>query len=97
MAPQPPRVAPSMLRADEDGREMCFSQGKPCVYESESDPNVIITEWPNGVIEKLNVPSMTVTRTWPNGSTETFPENSAENERYPHIPEADGRCRNSRS
>ena len=64
---------------------MCFSQGKPCIYESETDENTIITEWPNGVVEHMDIPTSTVTRTWPNGSTETFPAGSPEDRRYPHL------------
>ena len=73
------------LRPDEDGREMCFSQGKPCVYESETDENTIITEWPNGVVERLDGSTNIVTRTWPDGSSETFSADSVQNRTYPHV------------
>ena len=73
------------LRPDEDGREMCFSQGKPCVYESETDENTIITEWPNGVVERLDGSTNMVTRTWPDGSTERFSADSVQNKTYPHV------------
>ena len=78
---------PPDLGPDDDGREMCFSQGKPCVYQSETDPNKIITEWPNGVVEELDLTTEIVIRTWPDKTTETFPRNSPENARYPHIAE----------
>ena len=83
--PTEPKLARSQRRADEDGREMCFRQGKPCVYQSETDENTIITEWPNGVVEHMNIRTKTVTRTWPNGSTETFPTGSPEDREYPHL------------
>ncbi len=87
MAPdtKTPELAPSRLRPDDDGREMCFSQGKPCVYESETDENTIITEWPNGVIEHMDVRTRMVTRTWPDGETDTFSASSPENRRYPYV------------
>ncbi len=28
----------------EDSRRMCFSQGKPCVYQPPGEPNWIVTE-----------------------------------------------------
>ncbi|MCY4509670.1 MAG: hypothetical protein OXG35_22300 [Acidobacteria bacterium] len=92
--PRPKRAA---YRFDGDSRELCFSQGKPCVRQSESDPNTIVTEWPNGVVEDLDLRSMTVTRRWPDGATETFPEDSLENERYPHRPHAEPQCHESPS
>ena len=81
------RLSAPDLRPDDDGREMCFSQGKPCVYESETDPNKIITEWPNGVVEELDLTTEMVIRTWPDTTTETFPRDSPENARYPHVAE----------
>ena len=72
-------------RPAEDGREMCFSQGKPCVYQSETDEDTIITEWPNGVVERLDGSTNMVTRTWPDGTTETFPGDSIQNRTYPHV------------
>ncbi len=30
---------------------MCFEQGKPCVYEPEDRPEIIVTEWPNGTTD----------------------------------------------
>ncbi len=77
--------AGSRLRPEEDGREMCFGQGKPCVYESETDENTIITEWPNGVVERLDGSTNMVTRTWPDGTTETFSGDSSQNKTYPHV------------
>ena len=73
------------LRKDEDGREMCFRQGKPCTYESETDENTIVTEWPNGVIEHMDVQTKTVRRTWPNGKTTTFAAGSPQDQQYPNL------------
>lgn len=63
-----------------DNRTLCFSQGKPCVYLSHDEPQgsepgavrpkVIVTEWPNGVVERLRVDTQRVTRTWPDGRVE---------------------------
>ena len=73
------------LRPDVDSRELCFSQGKPCIYESETNPNILVTEWPNGVIQHKDKSKQTVVRIWPNGRKEQFVAGSAEDRRYPHI------------
>lgn len=77
--------AEGRLRPEQDGREMCFSQGKPCVYQSEADENAIITEWPNGVVERMDTRTNTVQRTWPDGSIETFAAGSRRDATYPHV------------
>ena len=41
--------------ADAASREMCFQQGKACVYEPEDEAGVILTEWPNGVVDRKYV------------------------------------------
>ncbi len=41
---------------------MCFRQGVPCVYQAESDPGVIVTEWPNGVIDRQRDSQLSGTR-----------------------------------
>ena len=33
---------------------MCFRQGKACVYASEEDGRIIITEPPDGVVERVD-------------------------------------------
>ncbi len=43
------------------------------MYEPEGEPEVIVTEWPNGTIDRLEAGSDLETRTWPDGSTETRP------------------------
>ena len=55
------------------------------MYESETDENTIITEWPNGVVERLDGSTNMVTRTWPDGSTERFSADSVQNKTYPHV------------
>ena len=52
---------------------MCFRQGVPCVYQAESDPGVIVTEWPNGVIDRQRDSQSSGTRAWPDGTVETLP------------------------
>ena len=79
------KLKENRLRPDVDSRELCFSQGKPCIYESETDPNILVAEWPNGVIQHKNIPTQTVVRFWPDGRKETFAAGSAEDRRYPHI------------
>ena len=68
----------------EDNREICFEQGKPCVYEPEDRPGMIVTEWPNGTIDAHDLTAETVTREWPDGTKET----TSDKERldYPHWP-----------
>ncbi len=56
----------------EDSRQACFEQGKPCVYEPEDEPGIIVTEWPNGTLDRHEAESGIETRTWPDGSTETL-------------------------
>ena len=73
------------LRSDTDSREMCFEQGKPCIYESETNQNVVICEWPNGVVEERDTGTDTVTRFWPDGSKDSFHADSPQNKIYPHI------------
>ena len=64
------------MPAVEDNREMCFEQGKACVYEAEDDPETIVTEWPNGVTERSCTRTGTKTRTWPDGLVETAAEDA---------------------
>lgn len=48
----------------EDNREICFEQGKPCVYEPEAEPGVVVAEWPNGTRDRLDLEAQSETRTW---------------------------------
>ena len=59
----------------EDAREMCFAQGKSCVYASDDD-RFIISETPAGVIDRHELATGQVTRVWPDGAEETFPADS---------------------
>ena len=82
----------------EDSRRACLEQGKPCVYEPEDEPGIIVTEWPNGTRDRHDATSGVETRTWPDGATERLP--ASEPPRFPHWPRenaGDARCRSSRS
>ena len=54
----------------EDNRKICFEQGKACVYEPEDEPGIIVTEWPNGVVDRHHLEGKTRIRHWPDGTTE---------------------------
>ena len=74
--------------AVEDSREMCFQQGKAYVYEPRDEPGIIITEWPNGVVDRKCMRTLTKTRRWPDGCLESGP---AEVEwDFPHWPKSTG-------
>lgn len=49
------------------GRRMCFEQGKPFVYTRDESCAVLITEWPNGVVDTHEVADGVVVRRWPDG------------------------------
>ena len=68
----------------EDSRQMCFEQGKPCIYEPEDRPGIIVTEWPNGTTDAHDLNAKTKTRRWPNGSEETTSDEEPIS--YPHWP-----------
>ena len=68
----------------EDSRAICFQQGKPCIYEPEDSPGVIVTEWPNGTTDAYDVNRKIRTRRWPDGSEETT--TNEEPLGYPHWP-----------
>ena len=55
----------------ESNREICFSQGKPCVYRPEDKPDVVRTEWPNGTVDEVDFTRNARMRRWPDGATET--------------------------
>ena len=63
-ASAPPR---SVEDPRETGRRMCFEQGKPFVYSADESCAVLITEWPNGVVDTHQVAEGVVTRRWPDG------------------------------
>ena len=81
----PMQLTKSRLRADIDNRELCFSQGKPCIYLSETDNDILVTEWPNGVTEHKSRREKTVIRTWPDGRIERFAAGSAADGQFPHM------------
>lgn len=77
-----------LVPAVEDSRQVCFGQGKAFVYEPKDEPGTIVTEWPNGVVDRKCLRRQTKTRRWPDGSEETgradirWP--------YPHWPRPTG-------
>lgn len=68
----------------EDNHEICFEQGKPCVCEPDDEPEVIRTDWPNGVIDHWDEETDTETRHSPDGTTETTRSNTPLP--FPHWP-----------
>ena len=56
-----------------NSRQMCFEQGLACVYQPHGKPSVIVTEWPNGVMERHDLKAGTRTLRWPDGTEETRP------------------------
>ena len=70
----------------EDNRRMCFEQGKACIFQSESEPDTIVTEWPNGTVDRHNLLARTRTRRWPDGSSDKISD--ASDFDFPHWPRA---------
>ena len=68
----------------EDSREMCFQQGKPCIYAAPDDPDVIVTEWPNGTVDHKDPTANTRTRRWPDGTIDTQAADTPAT--FPHWP-----------
>ncbi len=73
---------------DFDARKMCFEQGKSFIYMDE-DPDIIITEEPNGVVERLKLSTKMIERTWPDGRVEHFRKGDPQSLEYPYIPPQD--------
>ena len=69
----------------EDSRKICFQQGKACVYEPNEEQGTIVTEWPNGVVDRKNLEANTRTRHWPDGTTETTAGDTPV--AFPHWPQ----------
>ena len=74
-----------IMPVTEDARQMCFAQGKSCVYASDDD-RFIISETPAGVVDRHELQTGQVTRSWPDGTEETFPANSPRHREYPAWP-----------
>ena len=68
----------------EESRRMCFSQGKAFVYEPEDEQDTIVTEWPNGVIDRHDLKTRKRVRHWPDGTTDSRHED--EPVEYPMWP-----------
>ena len=81
LRPVPPRLwlAPEV----EDSRAICFEQGKPCIYEPDDEPGVIVSEWPNGVVDRYTVAAKARIRQWPDGTEEAI---GSDDHSYPHWP-----------
>ena len=67
-----------------DWRQICFDQGKPCVYMPEDNKSVVVTEWPNGVVEVKTIADHKIVRTWPDGRVERYRKGDPEDV-YPYI------------
>lgn len=63
------QVGPAVADA-EDNRRICFEQGKACVCEPENEPGIIVSEWPNGVVDRHHLDEQTRIRHWPDGTTQ---------------------------
>ncbi len=71
---------------DTDSRKMCFEQGKACIYMDKEDPDIIITEEINGVVDRHQLSTQTIQRTWPDGRVEHFHKSDPQYKEYPYIP-----------
>ena len=69
-----------------DSRKMCFQQGKAFVWMPDPDSEVVITEWPNGVIDTHRLSDSTVSRAWPDGRVEHYREGEPEDREAPYLP-----------
>ena len=67
------RHAEPLVPETEDNQSICFEQGKPCVYEPDDEPGTVVTEWPNGVTDRWWLETDTLTRYWPDGTSEDTP------------------------
>lgn len=79
------RQAPMSSDNLEAMRRVCFGQGKACVYEPDDLEGVVITEWPNGVIDEHHVEEEHIMRCWPDGREEEFASSAAQAHEYPHV------------
>ncbi len=70
---------------DFDARKMCFDQGKAFIYMDE-DPDIIITEEVNGVVDRHKLSTQTIERTWPDGRVERFRDDDPRALECPYIP-----------
>lgn len=68
-----------------DSRRMCFDQGKPFVYMPGEDSEVVITEWPNGVVDEFRIDDESMTRSWPDGRHEAYTPKQAKTPTVPHL------------
>lgn len=78
----PPDEIENIDHRAEDNTEICFQQGKPCVFMAPDAPPRIITKWPNGVTDTRDIATNTIVRQWPDGTSEKL----AEDWGFPHWP-----------
>ncbi len=64
---------------------MCFGQGKPLVYMADEDASVVITEWPNGVVDEFQIEDESMIRSWPDGTKERLSASDAKTPTFPHL------------
>ncbi len=79
-------VAPAAAVRSRESRATCFARGKPYVHLDGSDDRFSIAEWPNGVTDRENLTTGSVTRTWPDGRSETRPSDDPALRGYPWLP-----------
>lgn len=79
-------VARTAAERPRESRATCFARGKPYVHLDESDDRFSIAEWPNGVTDRENLTTRSVTRTWPGGRSETRRSDDPALRGYPWIP-----------
>lgn len=68
-----------------DSRRMCFDQGKPFVHMPSEESEVVITEWPNGVIDEFRIDDESMTRSWPDGRHQRFTSQQAKTPLVPRL------------
>lgn len=64
---------------------MCSEQGKPFVHMEHEDAAVVITEWPNGVVDAFQIADESMVRSWPDGKREHFRPDEAKTPTVPHL------------
>lgn len=65
---------------------MCFEQGKVCVALDPKDRDIIVAEWPNGVILRESQKTGKIVRTWPDGHVEHFEVGDPRHFEVPILP-----------
>ena len=79
-------IAPATAGRARESGAACFARGKPYVHLDGSDNRFSIAEWPNGVTDRAHLTTRSVTRTWPDGSSETRRSDDPALWGYPRLP-----------